>query len=329
MPSRRTSTPTSFPAPRRWPNAAAPRSSADYAFGLRQVDDGEVLELGQVSLEVLHSPGHTPEHISLLLRDSQQGEAPFALFTGDTLFNLDVGRPDLLGEDSTKQLAAQLYATLFTRYLPLGERIEIYPCHGAGSACGKSIGDRRHSTLGKWPIAFSTGQRHRYCRIRLRRYPPYAPSITRCAGWKTASGLSHTSVFDLQFGAARFGLAGQRPALTHLAFAQHLVAAHAHAALHHPALAGGADTRAARARRLQASLFHGLQQHLAARHVQLVTATVERDPQAAAAPARCGRRRCGGKAFQMDTRRIHTPLAQRGTRGIHERLRPADEGVGG
>ena len=103
MPSRRTSTPTSFPAPRRWPNAAAPRSSADYAFGLRQVDDGEVLELGQVSLEVLHSPGHTPEHISLLLRDSQQGEAPFALFTGDTLFNLDVGRPDLLGEDSTKQ----------------------------------------------------------------------------------------------------------------------------------------------------------------------------------------------------------------------------------
>lgn len=148
MPSRRTSTPTSFPAPRRWPNAAAPRSSADYAFGLRQVDDGEVLELGQVSLEVLHSPGHTPEHISLLLRDSQQGEAPFALLTGDTLFNLDVGRPDLLGEDSTKQLAAQLYATLFTRYLPLGERIEIYPCHGAGSACGKSIGDRRHSTLG-------------------------------------------------------------------------------------------------------------------------------------------------------------------------------------
>lgn len=123
-------------------------SSADYAFALRQAADGEVLELGQVSLEIIHSPGHTPEHISLLLRDSQQGEQPFALFTGDTLFNLDVGRPDLLGEDSTRQLAAQLYSTLFTRYLPLGERIEIYPCHGAGSACGKSIGDRRHSTLG-------------------------------------------------------------------------------------------------------------------------------------------------------------------------------------
>ena len=122
--------------------------SADYAFALRQAADGEVLELGQVSLEIVHSPGHTPEHISLLLRDSQQGDEPFALFTGDTLFNLDVGRPDLLGEDATQRLAGHLYATLFTRYLPLGERIEIYPCHGAGSACGKSIGDRRRSTLG-------------------------------------------------------------------------------------------------------------------------------------------------------------------------------------
>ncbi|MEW6176454.1 MAG: rhodanese-like domain-containing protein [Pseudomonadota bacterium] len=122
--------------------------SPDYGFELRQAADGEVLELGQVSLEIIYSPGHTPEHISLLLRDGQQGDEPFALFTGDTLFNLDVGRPDLLGEDSTKQLAAQLYATLFTRYLPLGERVEIYPCHGAGSACGKSIGDRRRSTLG-------------------------------------------------------------------------------------------------------------------------------------------------------------------------------------
>lgn len=122
--------------------------SPDYDFELRQAADGEVLELGQVSLEIIYSPGHTPEHISLLLRDGQQGDEPFALFTGDTLFNLDVGRPDLLGEDSTKQLAAQLYATLFTRYLPLGERVEIYPCHGAGSACGKSIGDRRRSTLG-------------------------------------------------------------------------------------------------------------------------------------------------------------------------------------
>lgn len=67
--------------------------SPDYGFELRQAADGEVLELGQVSLEIIYSPGHTPEHISLLLRDGQQGDEPFALFTGDTLFNLDVGAP--------------------------------------------------------------------------------------------------------------------------------------------------------------------------------------------------------------------------------------------
>lgn len=123
------------------------RSDA-YRFDLRQVSEGETLTLGQVSLQVMHSPGHTPEHISLLLFDAQQGDEPFALFTGDTLFNLDIGRPDLLGDDSKRRLAGELYQTLFTRYRPLGDRIEVYPCHGAGSACGKSIGDRRQTTLG-------------------------------------------------------------------------------------------------------------------------------------------------------------------------------------
>ncbi|HDZ56412.1 MAG TPA: MBL fold metallo-hydrolase [Pseudomonas xinjiangensis] len=123
------------------------RSDA-YDFKLRQVEGEEILQLGQVRLQVMHSPGHTPEHISLLLFDNQQGDEPFALFTGDTLFNLDVGRPDLLGDGSEQKLAAQLFDTLMNRYVPLGERVEVYPCHGAGSACGKSIGDRQHSTLG-------------------------------------------------------------------------------------------------------------------------------------------------------------------------------------
>ena len=122
--------------------------SDSYQFDLHQASDGETIELGQVRLQVMHSPGHTPEHISLQLFDAQQGNQPFALFTGDTLFNLDVGRPDLLGEGSERKLAGELYRTLFDHYLPLGDRTEIYPCHGAGSACGKSIGDRRHSTIG-------------------------------------------------------------------------------------------------------------------------------------------------------------------------------------
>ncbi len=136
--------------------ALAARSGAElvggvsdaYGFSLRQLQDGERLVLGQLMLEVLHTPGHTPEHLSLLLYDARQGSEPFALFTGDTLFNLDVGRPDLLGQGSERTLAAQLYHSLFDTYRQLGDRMEIYPCHGAGSACGKSIGDRRQSTLG-------------------------------------------------------------------------------------------------------------------------------------------------------------------------------------
>lgn len=120
----------------------------DYQFELHQLQNGDELKLGSVTLRAFHTPGHTPEHISLLIYDSKQGEKPFGLFTGDTLFNLDVGRPDLIGGGTEQRLAAQLYHSLFNKMLPLGDRIEIYPCHGAGSSCGKSIGDRRQSTIG-------------------------------------------------------------------------------------------------------------------------------------------------------------------------------------
>jgi hydroxyacylglutathione hydrolase len=122
--------------------------SDDYQFNYQPLEAGDTLTLGSLTLEVLHTPGHTPEHISLLLSDTQQGESPFAIFTGDFVFNLDVGRPDLLGQETTRPLARQLYQSLFEQLIPLGDRIEIYPCHGAGSACGKSIGDRTHSTIG-------------------------------------------------------------------------------------------------------------------------------------------------------------------------------------
>lgn len=122
--------------------------SDDYGFDLRQVTTGDTLELGTVTLRVLHTPGHTPEHLCFLVSDAQQGSEPFAVYTGDTLFNLDVGRPDLLGNGTERSLAALLYHSLFDTLVPLGDRVEIYPCHGAGSACGKSIGDRRQSTIG-------------------------------------------------------------------------------------------------------------------------------------------------------------------------------------
>lgn len=130
--------------------------SADYKFDINQLNDGDEIELGNVTLRALHTPGHTPEHIALLIHDKKQGAEPFGIFTGDLLFNLDVGRPDLLGKGSEQELAKQLYHTLFEKILPLGDRIEVYPCHGAGSACGKSIGDRRQTTIGNEKIYSQT-----------------------------------------------------------------------------------------------------------------------------------------------------------------------------
>jgi hydroxyacylglutathione hydrolase len=122
--------------------------SEDYRFDMRALDEGAEIELGAVRLRALHTPGHTPEHIALLLFDQQQGQEPFGLFSGDLLFNLEVGRPDLLGEESKRKLARQLYDSLFVKLAELPDRIEVYPGHGAGSACGGSIGDRLQSTLG-------------------------------------------------------------------------------------------------------------------------------------------------------------------------------------
>ncbi|MCA9793462.1 MAG: MBL fold metallo-hydrolase [Candidatus Eremiobacteraeota bacterium] len=122
--------------------------SADYSFELDQYTEGDTIDLGRVRLQAMHTPGHTPEHLSWLLFDSGQGDEPIAVFTGDTLFNLDVGRPDLVGDDGGADNARALYGSLFDKLLPLGDRIEVYPGHGAGSACGKSIGGRDQSTLG-------------------------------------------------------------------------------------------------------------------------------------------------------------------------------------
>lgn len=120
----------------------------DYEFELTQVTEGDSVELGKVRLEALHTPGHTPEHMSFLLFDDEQGDEPVGVFTGDTLFNQDVGRPDLVGDDGGKANARDLYKSIFDKLLPLGDRVEVYPCHGAGSACGKSIGDRDQTTIG-------------------------------------------------------------------------------------------------------------------------------------------------------------------------------------
>lgn len=111
--------------------------------------DGQIFELGKVKIKVLHTPGHTMESTCFLLIDEHGND--HAVFTGDTLFIGDVGRPDLAQKATgltQEQLAAHLYRSLRTKLMTLGDEVIVYPAHGAGSACGKNMSKETVSTIG-------------------------------------------------------------------------------------------------------------------------------------------------------------------------------------
>ncbi len=119
--------------------------SARVAFEFEPLDDGQVIELGNVLLRVLHTPGHSPESISVLVTDRRRGDEPWFVLTGDTLFSGAVGRPDLPGE--SRASAALLHRSL-QRLLTLPDQVEVYPAHFAGSACGAGMNGKPMSTIG-------------------------------------------------------------------------------------------------------------------------------------------------------------------------------------
>lgn len=119
--------------------------SADVAFEVTPLTDHQELDLGNVSIRVLHTPGHTQESICLLVTDKTRGPEPWFLLTGDTLFVGAIGRPDLPG--NVKESAAQLYESLHQKILVLPETLEIYPAHFSGSLCGAGMSGKPMSTL--------------------------------------------------------------------------------------------------------------------------------------------------------------------------------------
>ncbi len=123
-------------------------AQADYPFD--PLHDGDMITLGQVRLEILATPGHTPEAICILVRDLGTPEEPWAVLTGDTLFIGDVGRPDLMASPGTSavDLAGQLYDSLHGKLLSLPDETIVYPGHGAGSLCGKNMSSETSSPLG-------------------------------------------------------------------------------------------------------------------------------------------------------------------------------------
>src|SRR6476620_5085875 len=127
---------------------AGPGSSLK--FPDREVTHHECLVLGDLELRFLHTPGHTPEHISIVAEN--RGE-PSRVFTGDTLFVGAVGRPDLLGESLMRRLAGELHDSVLSTLFALDDDVQVHPGHGAGSLCGAGIGAEPFSTIGRERVA--------------------------------------------------------------------------------------------------------------------------------------------------------------------------------
>jgi hydroxyacylglutathione hydrolase len=123
-----------------------PKADTDYPVHIAA--DGEEFKIGELTIRTLHTPGHTPESTCYLLLDKSGTE--YCVFTGDTLFVGDVGRPDLLdGKLSSEELASMLYDSLNNKIRPLHDEVILYPAHGPGSSCGKNIGKETWSTIGQ------------------------------------------------------------------------------------------------------------------------------------------------------------------------------------
>lgn len=156
--------------------------AGDYDFEYIALLEGDSFSIENIRLDILETPGHTPEHISYVVTDSSRGEEPIALFCGDTIFVGDVGRPDLFPERA-EELASKLYDTLHEKLLKLPDFCEIYPAHGAGSLCGRAMAAKRSSTLGyekKYNYALNINERADFVKSLTDNMPDAPDHFSRC-----------------------------------------------------------------------------------------------------------------------------------------------------
>ena len=162
--------------------------SANAAFAHEPVEHGRQLRVGNVALEVIHTPGHTPDSISLLVTDLSRGTEPWFVLTGDTMFVGDVGRPDFGGE----QAAARLYSSLTERLLHLPDSVEVYPAHGAGSSCGRAMSSKTATTIGferRFNPALQATGVDDFVRRLMTGLPPKPPNFDRIIARNRAQAL--------------------------------------------------------------------------------------------------------------------------------------------
>ncbi|ROQ26067.1 glyoxylase-like metal-dependent hydrolase (beta-lactamase superfamily II) [Streptomyces sp. PanSC19] len=124
---------------------------AETEYPIRHLAEGERISLGDVTLEILETPGHTPESISVLVYERAADEVPYGVLTGDALFIGDVGRPDLLASTgvTAEELGAMLHDSVQNKLMGLPDEVRVFPAHGAGSACGKNLSTEKSSTIGE------------------------------------------------------------------------------------------------------------------------------------------------------------------------------------
>jgi hydroxyacylglutathione hydrolase len=146
------------------------------------LSEGDTFEIEDMELNAIETPGHTPEHLCYVVKDHSRGEDPVAVFSGDTLFVGDVGRPDLFPKIA-KDLASNLFDSL-GKLAKLPDFCEVYPAHGAGSLCGRAMSAKRTSTIGyekKYSYAFQTRDRDKFIELLTTAMPEAPDHFSRCS----------------------------------------------------------------------------------------------------------------------------------------------------
>jgi len=152
--------------------------SADVAFPFEPLRDGQEVELGNTRVDVLHTPGHTPESVCLVVTDLRRGSDPWFVLTGDTLFVGAVGRPDLPGR--ARENAAELHDSIHAKLLSLPDDVEVYPSHFSGSVCGAGMSGKPSSTIAfekRWNPFLSKS--HEELVLALSDVPPKPAEMER------------------------------------------------------------------------------------------------------------------------------------------------------
>lgn len=158
-------------------------ASAGCSFDHVGLSEGDNIHIEDMELRVLETPGHTPEHLCYVVIDHSRGDTPVGVFSGDTLFVGDVGRPDLFPERA-QELAGKLYDSLHGKLLTLADHVELYPAHGAGSLCGRAMGAKWRSTIGYERIynaALQIEDKAEFIRSLNEGMPPAPDHFSRCS----------------------------------------------------------------------------------------------------------------------------------------------------